>query len=208
MIYRKKKDVVSVRCGVEEERRKERRRGGEIRLLKGEKRQKLELKEEKKKKMWSYTPRGSTAYKTKTHLLKNEYEPEHYYTMSQCIPSNQEGISYMWLSLTSILYLPRVCFLFPSAVNVQRQAAFGKAPRLGCQERVQRGEGGVFLCLFKKQARMSTVTSVQVFGSPVILHSVYVYVGDRHISGAERFETFRGIFRAECLKVEGASATS
>lgn len=38
MIYRKKKDVVSVHCGVEEERRKERRGGGEIRLLKGEKR--------------------------------------------------------------------------------------------------------------------------------------------------------------------------
>lgn len=75
-------------------------------------------------------------------------------------------------------------------------------------EGLEGGGGGGFLCLFKKQARMSTVTSVQVFGSPVILHSVNVYVGDRHISGAERFETFRGIFRAECLKVEGASATS
>lgn len=40
-----------------------------------------------------------------------------------------------------------------------------------------------FLRLFKKQARMSTVTSVQVFGSPVILLRVYVYVGNGHISG-------------------------
>lgn len=83
-----------------------------------------------------------------------------------------------------------------------------KLPDLGARRGFRGGRGGGFLCLFKKQARMSTVTSVQVFGSPVILHSVYVYVGDRHISGAERFETFRGIFRAECLKVEGTSATS
>lgn len=60
--------------------------------------------------------------------------------------------------------------------------------------------GGVVLCLFKKQARMSMVTSVQVFGSPVILHCVYVYAGNYHISGAERFKKL-GAFRAKCLKV-------
>lgn len=62
------------------------------------------------------------------------------------------------------------------------------------------GEGGGVLCLFKKQARMSMVTSVQVFGSPVILHCVYVYAGNYHISEAERFKKL-GAFRAKCLKV-------
>lgn len=73
-----------------------------------------------------------------------------------------------------------------------------KLPDLGAR----RGLGGRvgFLCLFKKQARMSMVTSVQVFGSPVILHCVYVYVGNCHISGAESFKTLE-MFRAKCLKV-------
>lgn len=44
------------------------------------------------------------------------------------------------------------------------------------------------------------VTSVQVFGSPVILLCVYVYVGKCHFSGAERFKKFETC-RAKCLKV-------
>lgn len=27
-------------------------------------------------------------YETKSHLRNEEYEPEHFYTMSQCIPNN------------------------------------------------------------------------------------------------------------------------
>lgn len=73
-----------------------------------------------------------------------------------------------------------------------------RLPDLGARRGLE-GRGGV-LCLFKKQARMSMVTSVQVFGSPVILHCVYVYAGNYHISGAERFKKL-GAFRAKCLKV-------
>lgn len=75
-----------------------------------------------------------------------------------------------------------------------------KLPDLGAQ----RGLGGRvgFLCLFKKQARMSMVTSVQVFGSPVILHCVYMYVGKCHISEAEGLKECE-IFKVKCLKGRG-----